>query len=536
MKLKVLFFLIFLIVVKTFSQSDENILFTIDEEPYYTDEFLRTYQKNKTIVQDINNSTIVNYLDLFVNYKLKVKSAKDLGLDTLASYKNELEQYRNSLVLPYLKDEKVTNNLVKEAYNRLLKEINASHILIFVKEEDTAADTLAAYNKIMEARNLIVNGRDFAEVAKQYSQDQSVQQNGGKIGYFTVLQLVYPFENVAYTTNKGEVSMPFRTKFGYHILKVNDIRDSEGEVEVAHIMIGINSENAEERIDAIYNELVLDPTSFESIAAEVSEDNASATSGGKLRRFSAGQMVDAFSDVAFSLQTVGDISKPFQTQYGWHIVKLLQKYPIESFEELEPELLRQVENDDRSNLIGKSVVDKLYMKYNVKVNEEALNQFNIDDWKNAPEKFQKNILTIESKELYQSDFINYLKTVGNELVKSTFDDFKDNEVLNYYKENIQFSNPTFAATYKEFEEGLLLFEMLEREVWEKSKDSIGLLSYYNTHKTTDFKDVSFEENKGVVIANYQNYIEQNWIKSLREKYKVVINQQQKQQILETKLD
>lgn len=537
MKYKILVLLIAFITINAFSQdSKKNVLFTIDNEPFYVDEFLRTYQKNQHVVQDSENNTINNYLDLFVDYKLKIKSAKDLGIDTLKSYKNELKQYRNSLILPYLKDEKVTDKLVNEAYGRLLSEINASHILIFVNENASAADTLAAYNKLIEARDLIINGQDFSEVAKQYSQDPSVQQNGGELGYFTAMQMVYPFENVAYTTKNGEVSMPFKTKFGFHILKVNDIRASKGKVEVAHIMIKINTENAQIKIDSIYTELVKKPSNFGTLAIQLSEDKASAPNEGRLNKFSSGQMIDSFAKVAFSLETIGEISKPFETLYGWHIVKLINKYPVESFEVLEPTLLQQVQSEERSNLIGKSVVDKLYKEYTVTVYDAALNQFNIDDWKTAPEKFKQKILSIESKDLFQADFLNFYKSVSNLPVKTAFDKFKDNEVLNYYKENIQNTNAEFAATYKEFEEGLLLFEMLEKQIWGKSKDSVGLANYYNDHKTTIYKDINFENNRGIIISDYQNYLDQMWVKSLHQKYEVIFNNDQKKQVLEAKLD
>lgn len=536
MKFSILIFFISLFSLNVFSQNAENVLFKIDNEPYYTSEFIRTYQKNQHLIQDSSNNSIAKNLDLFVDYKLKVKSARDLGLDTLKSYKSELKQYRNSLVLPYLKDEKVTDKLVKEAYDRLLKEINASHILIFVNEDASPSDTLAAYNKIVEARDLIINDQDFAEIAKKYSQDPSAQENGGDLGYFTALQMVYSFENVAFSTQVGEVSMPFRTKFGYHILKVNDIRPSKGEVEVAHIMLKKTSDNAKTRIDSIYNVLLVNPAEFDEMAIHLSEDYASAPNKGRLNKFSAGQMIESFSNVAFSMQTIGEISKPFETLYGWHIVKLLNKYPIESFEVLEPKLKLQVERDERSNLIGKSVVDQLSKEYTIKVNNEALNQFKEDDWKTTPEKFQQKILSIEKADYFQSDFIKYLNTVNNISVQKAFEGFKESEVLNYYKENIQNTNPEFAATYKEFEDGLLLFEMLEREIWEKSKDSVGLEKFYNENKTTKYKDLDFKKNKGIVISDYQNYLEKMWIISLHQKYKVVFNEAQKNQILEAKLD
>lgn len=536
MKLKYLIIPVLLLGMKLYSQDSKKVLFTINNEPYYAGEFMFVYKKNLHIVPDSSENSIENYMQLFVDYKLKVKSAKDAGLDTVKAFKDELKQYKNSLILPYLKDEKVTDKLVKEAYERLKKEVKASHILIFSKPDDFPNDTIIAYNKILEARDLILQGEDFSTVAKKYSDDPSVTQNGGELGYFTVLQMVYPFENTAYSTPVGEVSMPFRTKFGFHILKVEDLRDSEGEVEVAHIMLKEKSVETAQKIDSIYKLLEANPSNFDALAVQFSEDNSSAQNGGKLRKFSSGQMIDAFSDVAFSLQNVGDISKPFQTIYGWHIIKLMNKYPIESFEVLEPKLLQQVESDERSNLIGKSVIDSLSNSYKIIVNEAALNQFNLDDWKVNPDKFQQILLKIQGKNIYQHQFIEFLKTVGNVTIIAGFNEFKDNEILNYYKENIELTNKDFALIYKEFEEGLLLFEMLEMQVWEKSKDSIGLVNYYNSNKSSWYPNKDLESNKGLIISDYQNYLEKRWVKELHQKYKVEFNEKERRRLLEAKLD
>jgi len=536
MKFNFLLILTLFISVASFSQNNQEVLFTIDDDPVYTDEFITVYKKNQNLIVESPENGVESYLELFVAYKLKVQQAKELELDTLQKFKNELKQYKNKLVVPYLTDEAVTDSLVHEAYERLQKEVNASHILILLKPEATAKDTLEAYNKLIEARNLILAGDDFSVVAKQYSQDKSVVQNGGKIGYFSAMQMVYPFENMAYSTPVGEVSLPFRTKFGYHILKVNDIRISRGEVEVAHIMLKKGSVNAEQRMDSIYNALEKDPTTFEDLANKLSDDRANANNGGKLKRFGGSQMIEEFSTVAFSLENAGDISKPFQTQYGWHIIKLLQKYPLESFEVLEDELTRKVESDDRSNLISKSIVDRLKVDYNVIVVEESLNQFKTDDWKLHPENFQKALIQIEDEKINQEKFITFLKRAKNTPVDIAFKGFEQKEILRYYTDNIELTNEEFAATYKEFEEGMLLFEMLEKQVWEKSKDSIGLANYYKSFKTEKYPNKKLENNRGAVISDYQTYLEEEWVKELQEKYKVKFNRAQKKYIFEAKLD
>lgn len=536
MRPKILLLFVFFVVTRTFSQTSQKVLFTIDSDTIYSKEFMVVYKKNQHLISNSEDNNIESYLHLFVDYKLKVKQAKEVGFDTLQKFKTELKQYKEKLILPYLKDETVTSRLVNEAYLRLQKEVNASHILIFVKPEASIKDTLEAYNKLLQARDSILAGQEFSAAAKKYSKDPSVNKNGGELGYFTALQMVYPFEEVAFTTSKGDVSMPFRTKFGYHLLKVNDIRESKGEVEVAHIMLKKSSVNAEKKIDSIYSLIEIGKGVFEELAKELSEDTSSGPNGGVLKKFNAGQMIQEFSNVAFSLNAVGEISKPFETIYGWHIVKLLKKYPLESFEEIEDKLTRQVENDERSNLIGKSVVDKLFNEYSIIVNENGLKQFNIDDWKTVPEKFQQELIRIEEKIIYQQEFISYLRATKNVSIPMAFQSFKEKEVLNYYKENIELLNEEFAMTYNEFKEGMLLFEMLEKTIWKKSKDSIGLANFYESNKVEKYKGKNLDSFKGTVISDYQNYLEEKWVEDLHLKYKVQFNNKEKKIILKTKLD
>lgn len=267
--------IVFLIFTKGFSQSSKYVLFTINNKPYYTQEFINTYKKNLQVTKS-NNENIKDYLKLFIDYKLKVEEAKNLGLDTIQKFKNEVQQYKNQLIIPYFRNDSLTDKLVEEAYNRLTKEINVSHILIFLSPNAAPKDTLIAYNKLLKARNLILSGEKFEEVANKFSQDPSVKQNGGNIGYFTAFQMVYPFENKAFNTPVNEVSMPFRTKFGYHILKVNNVRKNRGEVEVAHIMIKNDNEKSKQRIDSIYQILIHKKMDFYNLAKKVSDDKASA--------------------------------------------------------------------------------------------------------------------------------------------------------------------------------------------------------------------------------------------------------------------
>ncbi|MCF6279364.1 MAG: peptidylprolyl isomerase, partial [Flavobacteriaceae bacterium] len=319
-----------------YSQNSDSVLFTIDDEPVLTSEFLRVYSKNLDIVTDKNQKDIKNYLELFINYKLKIKQAYDLKFDTIQSYKSELASYKKQLMEPYLRDDTVLNDLVKEAYDRSLIEINASHILMKTNFK-SPQDTLAAYNKILEARDRIIDGEEFATVAKEYSQDPSAQKNDGNLGYFSAFSMVYPFENAAYATEIGEISQPFKTKFGYHIIQVHSKRNTRGEVEAAHIMIRGDSDESETKINKIYSKLV-NGDDFGVLAKTLSEDTYTAKKNGSLGRFGSGRMVKEFEDNAFSLVNTGDYSQPFKTKFGWHIIKLVNKFPVESFDKVKKEL------------------------------------------------------------------------------------------------------------------------------------------------------------------------------------------------------
>ncbi|WP_111707913.1 peptidylprolyl isomerase [Lutibacter citreus] len=530
MKLKYSFILLLFLSFSSFSQKKQKELFSINDSPVYSNDFLNNFKKNRHQAVD-SLDDIGSYLKLFINYKLKIKEAKDIKLDTFSKYIEELKDYKERLSAPYLRDKEVTDKLVKEAYGRMQNEVSASHILVFLKPQSSPKDTLLAFNKIIKARDLIIGGKAFNEVAKEFSEDPSAKQNGGNLGYFTVFQMVYPFENAAYSTKVNDVSKPFRTKFGYHILQVNDVRKAKGQVEVAHIMVNNKNENAKIKIDSIYNLIINKNESFEELAKKTSDDRASAINGGKLDKFSFGQMLEDFANVAFSLKNENEYSKPFQTQYGWHIVKLLKKYPIDSFVKERASLTKKVEKDNRSELIGKSVVNKLINEYKIVINDNALKQFNSNEWKSNTKNYTKILLTVESKDYYQKDFIGYLKSNKYNGLIEAFNQFKEGCIINYYKDNLEFTNSEFASTFKDFKEGLLLFDLLEKRVWNKSKDSVGISNYFIKFKEQKYKDKELNNIKGTVINDYQNYLERLWVEELHKRYKVKINKSEKRKIL-----
>lgn len=529
--------------------SGKEVLFTIDNNPYYTDEFIRVYNKNLDLVKDESQKNLDQYLELFIGYKLKVNKAFKLGLQNGTQYQNELKSYRTQLSKNYLMDSKVTQELLDEGYDRLKKEVNASHILLMVDENALPADTLAAYNKIMAIRDRIVkNGEDFGTVAMATSQDPSAKENKGNLGYFTAFRMVYAFENGAYNTPLGQVSMPVRSRFGYHIIKVNDIRNNRGEVAVSHIMIlkpkeGEDPAKAKTTIDEIYQKLQ-QGEKFEELAKQFSEDKSSSTKGGVLNKFASGQLSsEEFENQSFALTKENPLSKPFETAYGWHIVKLNDKFPLRSKEEMKVELENKIARDDRSKKISDALAVKLRKKYPIKPESKLYKEIakSVDDsfykgeWKLPVDlkKFDSKLIVVGPKEIKGGAFLDFLysqqkNTVSikpvSKLVDYYFDRFADEQRAVYNNENLENEYPEFAAVMSEYRDGLLLFDLMEKEIWQKAKtDSLGLKDFYDKNKQkyqwkTRFDAEVYSSTKADVMKKVMAMLKKgNDAKTIKEK-------------------
>jgi len=455
----------------------DKVLLKIDGEPIYQSEFIRLFGKNKNLELVDEKQSLKEDVKLFVDYKLKLIEAKDLKLDTIKAYKKEVSKYRNQLVLPYLSDNSVTDGLLKEAYERSLKEIRASHILIQVQKN--TIDTLKAYTKITKLRNQIIAGADFSEIAKTNSEDPSAKKNKGDLGYFSVFRMVSSFENVAYKTPKGKVSSIFRSEFGYHIIKVVDVRESLGEVEAAHIMIRDTTSSGKKTIDKVYYEIIKEGN-FEELAKKHSDDRRTALNGGKLPKFTMGALPPPFGEVSFALSDKNMYSKPFRTAYGWHIVKFIKRYPVGSFKDCEKDLLRKLKKDSRSKNLGNPVVDRLRKEYNIKVNEIAKNDFNDSKKIALIDSLNSWLLVIEKDTLKQKDFMNYNMNRRDKKVMDNFKPFVDEEILAYYKKHLEESNVEFKNLFQEYRNGLLLFDLMKLKIWDAAQnDTLGLQKYFN---------------------------------------------------------
>lgn len=489
-----------------FAQDKDPVLMTIAGKNITRSEFQSIYNKNNPKNTEADSKSIDDYVQLFVNFKLKVKEAEEMGLDTTAEFRNELEGYRKQLAQPYLTDNEVNDQLLREAYERSKTDVRASHILIKLDANALPKDTLKAYNTTIALRNRILKGEDFAKVARENSQDPSAKENAGDLGYFTSMQMVYPFETAAYTTKIGEISMPVRTRFGYHLIKVVDKREAQGQIMCEHIMVksqkgqsAADSVAAKQKIDEIYGKIKAGEN-FEELARQQSDDKGSAKDGGKLPLFGTGRMVMEFEKAAFGLQNNGDYTAPVKTQYGWHIIKRLDKKPIPTFEESKNELKGKVTKDSRAQKSKESLIAKIKKENNFKENLKARDEFNtlIDSsyfegtWsKDKASKLNKELFSIADKKYTQLDFANYLenhqtkrpKIDAGVLVKTTYEQFVNDNCIAYQETVLDKKFPDFKALMQEYRDGILLFDLTDKKVWGKAvKDTAGIEDFYQKNK------------------------------------------------------
>ncbi len=495
------------ITALTFSQNAEKkILLTIDDEPVYLDEFMRVYEKNLDMVQDENQRTKEAYLDLFVNYKLKTKEAFAQELHLKPVFIKEFNSYRNQLANNYLYEQDITEELMLEAYERLQEEINANHILIRLSLNATPKDTLEAYNRILEIREKAIAGRDFETLAKEYSEEPNAEESGGALGYFKGLGMVYPFETAAYNTPIGGVSNVIRTQFGYHILKVNGRRPVSNEVTVAHIMIANkndgNDETAQERMNEILNR-VNQGEDFGDLARQFSEDPGTSKNGGLINRFGSGRLnAPNFEEAAFNLKNPGDISEPIKTNFGWHIIKLIERHPKESYEESKDELFRRVKSSDRSKVILKSVNESIKEKYNFEKIEDPLPFFStfVTDsllnrkWENPSNdpKLEQPLFKIGHKQYTFGDFASFIESYQKRsrafqdldlLLQEYYDEFEKETLDEFYKISLELENEEYASLISEYRDGLLIYDLMQKNIWEPSKtDTIGMNTYFENNR------------------------------------------------------
>ena len=540
--------LIFFTTSLCFTQNNSNdILFTIGDDSVNTKEFLRVYNKNLDLITDNSQKDIDNYLQLYIDYKLKVLEAYEKKYDKKESYISELNKYSTQLASNYLFDKNSQDSMLNEAYLRTKTEIKASHILIRIEEQDL--DTLDIYNKLISYREDFKN-YDLSYLIKKYHDGKNIFVED--LGYFSAFKMIYSFESKAYETKVGDISMPFRTRFGFHVLKVEDKRESLGEVNVGHIMLSKDNNNSQSKINSLYDSIIRGDN-FESFAKKYSDDKNTSSVGGRLKPFTSGQLNSLqFEKAAFDLTEINEISKPIETKFGWHILKLYSKSKLSSFKEMESSLLKKVKNNSRSSVISNSFYKKLLNKYSINYDNDLtyftdqLNGHNANNiWKIPSTINKKKILfKINDKTLNYLDFANYIvnTSLSNGSIYSSvtdlYKDFINQSVMNYYKSNLLSENTEYRYIYNEYKEGLMLFDLMQNEVWNKAKeDTIGLKTYFKNNKSL-FKIANnanplYEDISGEVISKYQIIFENNWITSLRQKKAIFIDKKVLKKIKKT---
>ncbi len=492
---------IFVSLSVSYTLAQKNTIVTIDQKPISIEEFEYYYNKNNT--NDLQQKMPVEeYMQLFVNFKLKVHQAYMLQMDTAQTFKQELEGYRNQLIKPYLTDNEKIDDLVKEAYQHLLEDVDVSHILIRLNANPTPADTIAAYTKAMTAYKRVTNGESFEKIAVEFSEDPTVQENKGRLGFITGMMVVYPFEKTAYTTPVGQVSAPIRTRFGYHIIKVHDKRKTQGERLVAHILKRIPEDASEKQkaaiersIKSIYEDLAKG-ADFQRLAQANSDDQSSANKGGEISWVGTGKTTPEFENAVFNLQNIGDISQPVKTEFGWHIIKLLDKRDIMTLQEAYPLIEPRVKTDERASIIANSFIEKLKKTYNFKsypTNLHALQTLLAQPNDNILEQtktYNLPIYTFADQVITQSDLIvflhqqNYTKNpIDLSLLDILANQVANNTIIKYENSMLEKKYPEFGLLMNEYKEGILLFNISNEMVWSKaSKDIEGLTDFFEKNK------------------------------------------------------
>ncbi|UOR05441.1 peptidylprolyl isomerase [Hymenobacter aerilatus] len=501
---------------KSPSATKQPVVETLGTHPVPASEFAYVYRKNNSTAPDFGTRAGVDeYLKLYTNFKLKVLDAEQRGLDTTQAFRRELDGYRQQLAQPYLTEKSVTDQLVREAYDRLSKEINASHILLRVAPDASPKDTLAAYQKTQALRQRVTSGgENFETVARQTSEDPSARENGGRLGYFTSMQMVYPFESAAYKTPVGQVSEPVRTRFGYHLIKVNDTRAAQGEIKVAHLMIratpnmpAADSATAKKKIDELYSRLQRGEN-WDKLVAQFSEDAGSAPNGGEIPAFGAGRMIPSFEEAAFKLQKPGDLSRPVQTPYGWHVIKLIEKMSVPSFEAMQPTLKSKVAKDSRSELNHAAFLKRVKAENKFEENKAGKEYaFSKADTALVNGRFKYSgmqvtkgkgkpaanptLFTINGKTYPATDFLAYVEQSqrprpGDEpqhAMQVLYDQYVDQSLTNYERDNLEGKYEDYRMLVKEYRDGILLFQLMDEKVWSKAiDDSVGLQKFFTEHQ------------------------------------------------------
>ncbi len=494
-------------------KTDDRVLLNIAGENITAGDFMYVFNKNNLNREEQGPDAIKEYLDLYINFRLKVREAEELGMDTLLSFRRELEGYRKQLAQPYFVDGSVSEHLLKEAYERKQWDLRVSHILFRAEKDAAPADTLKAYKNALAAYERLAAGEDFGKVAAEVSEDPSARDteasqyrparkgNQGDLGYFTVFDMVYPFETGAYNTPVGTVSRPLRTDYGYHLIKVTDKQPALGQAQVEHIFVALppnassqDSLQKKMKIEAA-NEKILSGIKFEDVVSEFSEDKGSAANGGKLPWFGSNRMVPEFIIATRNLKDTGNVSAPFTTPFGYHIIKLIGIKPVGTFEEEETALKTRLEKDVRNKLSEEAVINRIKQEYGFKEYPKAKDAVfaTLDsslmkgEWDvSKAAGLDKTVFSLGDEKFTQQDLAQYIaqkqaKRVADIPVffNETYRTFIVDKCIAYEDQRLEEKYPDFRMLVQEYHDGILLFDLTDKNVWSKAvKDTTGLAEFY----------------------------------------------------------
>ena len=485
---------------------ENSVLFQVGDVIVTAGEFTAVYEKNKGVGEAIDPKTPEEYLDLYITFKLKIAEAYAQHRDTASQFLSEFGGYRAQLAKPYLSDQGAEQELLNEAFERMQEEVRASHIMIALDGDALPADTLQVYNQLMDLRATILKGKlTFENAARTQSADTWSAKQGGDLGFFTAFSMVYPFESASYNIKEGEISMPVRTQYGYHLIKTTDRRPASGTVRVRHIFFAGNNgaessqvQRAERSAQEIYTRLQNGESFLDLL--EYSEDRRTKDKMGELPEFGINKMMPAFEEAAFALENPGDYSEPVQTTIGWHVIQLIEKKPIGSFESMAKELSKKVKRDSRNAIGAKRFVKQLKQDYNFKIDEKgyayALKLVDMDAFENhtweVPARYQnRTVATFADQKVTVSDVLPFwaqnqqaeVGGKGEEFLRLQFNTLCNDKVVAYEDSQLESKYTDFRNLVREYREGILLFDLTQEEVWDKAaKDSAGIASEYERIK------------------------------------------------------
>ena len=493
------------------------------------EEFLRAYQKNKSAT-GADEQSIKEYLELYTRFRLKVQAALDLKLDTLPNQQADLLNYRRQIETGYLIDSSAFRKMVNVAYERSKKDIRLSHILIPLEPafkdfqipigSATKEDSLAALKKTRDLESRLRAGESFEKLALEYSGDSTVKYNRGDLGYITLFSLPYKLENVAYGLKLNEISAPVLSSAGYHLFKKTGERPARGKVRVAQILLAVDpqasiaeKQNRLSLADSIYTALK-SGASFPEMAGSFSDDKNSFATGGNLPEFGVGQYDPEFEEHAFRLSEPGAISQPFETSFGIHILKLLEKIPVETDPEKAGILLKGMVSEDKRSqlarlLFEEDVLRKMSAKKSV-FTEKSLriitDSFILNDkvLKRDGISPEMPLISFKGKTVTVMDWLRYARTAASKSPDGSLDysvsmpAFIRSSTIDYYRDHLEEYNPDFKTQLEEFRNGNLLFEIMEKKIWNPAaNDEAELKKYFNDHRSR----YQWAPSAGAVIVN-----------------------------------